>query len=392
MTLWEQILVLVVFAAAVGWVAWRWLQRSREDPGWLIAKWLLTAFLFPLAVFAVILGGPFIGMPILVLCSIVMGCLWAPTIGAFISRPLTSLYEGGHMDAELEPMFSIAEARRKSGDYEGALAELRAQLEKFPTHFKLQLTLAEVQAVDLQDLASASQTIERLIAQPGLPPGEVAIALNWLADWRLRLAHDREGARAALERILELFPDSDQSRLAEQRLAHLPPAEMLAAVWDRPELALPEGEKRVGLRTTPLDIAPKEEAPGEAAARLVRQLETHPHDVEAREQLARVYASHYGRLDLANDQLEQLIGDPHQPPRQVIQWLNLMADFHMRQAGDVAAAGAALDRIMERFPGSAGASNALRRKANLKLELRAKKESQVVKLGSYEEIGIRARR
>lgn len=391
MDFWEQVLVGVTLAALAIWVGWRWLVRSREDSGWLLTKWVLTAILFPGAVLAVLWGGVF-GMPILVICSIVMGCLWAPTIGMLVARPLTSLYEGGHMDLRPEPRYSVAEARRKHGDYEAALEELRGQLGTFPEHFEVQLRMAEIEANDLRDLGAAEQTIERILAQPGHTAGEVAIALNSLAEWRLRLAHDREGARAALERVIERFPDSEQARMAEQRLAHLPSAEMLAASWDRPGVALPAGESRVGLRTAPLEIAPKEEAPGEVAARLVRQLEVHPHDLEAREQLATLYADHFGRLDLALEQLEQLIEDPRNPARQVIHWLNLEADLHMRLNGDVAAAGAALDRVIERFPNAAGAETARNRKARLRLELKARAGSQVVKLGSYEEIGIRARR
>lgn len=392
MSLWEDIALVTAFLLAAGWAAWRWLQRSRDDPGWLISKWLLTAFLFPLAVIAVLKAGP-LGMPILVVCSLIMGCLWAPNIGALIALPLTSLYEGGHMDVVPEPRYSIAESRRKHGDYQAAMDELRSQLEKFPNHFKLQLGIAEIQAVDLHDLAAAEQTIQEILAQPGHSPGDISIALNWLSDWRLRLAHDRAGARAALEDVIRLFPETEQARMAEQRIAHLPPADMLASAEERPEIAMPPGVERVGLLQAPVDLQPKGESAGDAAARLVKQLELHPHDVEAREQLSEIYAIHYGRVDLAIDQLEQMIADPHQSQRQVIHWLNKITDLHLRFAGDIVAAAATLDRIIEGYPHSAASDAAMNRKLRLKLEIRGKKESQVVKLGSYEQnIGLKRRR
>src|SRR5690348_18087515 len=54
-------------------------------------------------------------------------------------------------------------------------------------------------------------------------------------------------------------------------------------------------------------------------------LEQHPLDTEAREKLAVIYADHYHRLDMATDELEQLIQQPNQPSRLVVRWLNLLA-------------------------------------------------------------------
>lgn len=382
MTLLLQILSWVVFAVVVAWLGWRWLQRSQDDPGRLISKWVITAILFPTAVLAVLWLGPFAGMAILVLCSITMGCLWAPAIGRLIASPLTRLYEGGHMDLEPTPMYSIAEGKRKHGDYDGALRELRRQLDKFPQDFKLQMTMAEIQAVDLLDLISAEQTVQRLVDQPNHPPGEIAIALTWMSDWKLRIGKDREGARQALEEITRRYPDSEPSRLAEQRLAHLPSEQMIWDAAQRPDVHMEPGEQRVGLMLTPLHIAPKETPAPDQAAELVKHLQEFPHDAEARERLATIYAEHYERLDLALDQIEQLIGDSHLPARQVQHWYNLMADWQIRFRADPTAAGAALDRLIEQFPRSAAAENAMKRKARLKLELRSKEKSRVMKLGS----------
>ena len=97
-----------------------------------------------------------------------------------------------------------------------------------------------------------------------------------------------------------------------------------------------------------------------------------------------------GGRDLAADQVEQLLSQPNVPAKHVVHWLNLLADLQIKHAGNVAEARQALQRIVDLFPQSAAAENARNRVAHLQLELRARKESQVVKLGSYEQnIGLK---
>jgi len=70
----------------------------------------------------------------------------------------------------------------------------------------------------------------------------------------------------------------------------------------------------------------------------------------------------------------------------------MFADLQIKHAGDVTAASQVLQRIVDLFPRSAAAENAKKRMAYLQLELRSKKESKVLKLGSYEQnIGLKTR-
>ena len=95
-------------------------------------------------------------------------------------------------------------------------------------------------------------------------------------------------------------------------------------------------------------------------------------------------------MDLAADQLEQLIAHPHQPARQIIHWLNLLADWQIRFGEDATAARQTLERIVAQFPDHAAAEMARTRMRTLNLELRGKQKSQVVKLGTYEQnLGLR---
>jgi hypothetical protein len=89
-------------------------------------------------------------------------------------------------------------------------------------------------------------------------------------------------------------------------------------------------------------------------------------------------------MDLAVDQLEQLIAFPNETPRHIVQWLNLLADLHIRCGRDLAGAEAALRRILEQFPSPALAEPALARLAALQGELKAGQITQVKTLGHYE--------
>jgi len=140
-------------------------------------------------------------------------------------------------------------------------------------------------------------------------------------------------------------------------------------------------------------IAPLEKEPGQVAVELVKHLETHPLDTEAREKLAVIYADHYQRLDLATAQLEEMIQLANQPGRLVVRWLNLIADLQIRSGTDYESIKATLQRIIDLYPNLAAAENARKRIDLLKLELKAKQSSQPVKLGAYEQnLGLKRSR
>jgi outer membrane protein assembly factor BamD (BamD/ComL family) len=79
-----------------------------------------------------------------------------------------------------------------------------------------------------------------------------------------------------------------------------------------------------------------------------------------------------------------LIDQPNQPTKQIVHFLNLLADLQIKHANDTVVAAQTLQRIIDRYPGSAPAENARRRIALLKLETKADDKSQPIKLGTYE--------
>ncbi len=389
---------ILLSAGIIGWVLYRWLKKS-DDPARLISKWAVTGVMGGITawVAASKSGGGGYGAAFIIgitgaICGIVLGITWGSNIADLLGRPLGGLYDGGDAEVVPQPLYSIAEAKRKQGKYLEAVAELRRQLSKFPGDFSGMLMLAEVEAENLDDLPGAQMTIERLLAEPNQSPVNLALALNRLADWHLKYGQDPDSAREALQRIIRLFPETEQAYLAGQRVAHLSTAEMLAEKSEPHRLKLGQYEQRLGLLDDSSVLKPPAEDPAATASSLVKHLEQHPQDSEARENLARIYAAHYHRLDLAAEQAEQMLAQPNLPAKHAVHWLNLLADLQIQHAGDVAGARQALQRIVDSFPRSAAAETAKNRMVHLQLELRARQESQVVKLGSYEQnIGLKGR-
>jgi outer membrane protein assembly factor BamD (BamD/ComL family) len=392
----------ILGVAFIVWVFWRAIKRS-DDPVRLIVKTIVSVLLVGGTVLFIRkmtghlgngmvgdYGSAFLIAGSVACCGIVLSIIWTPQIGALVSSPLTDIFDGGSEEPEPHPFYSIALAKRKTGKFTEAIAEIRKQLDKFPTDFEGQMLVAEIQAEDQKDLPGADITIQRICNQQGHPPRSVAYALMSLADWHLKYAQDNEAARAALEKIIEKFPETEFALQASQRIAHLADREHLLAPHDRRNIEVVEGMRDMGLLAAGLHSKAPEIPPEQQAVDYVKHLQQYPLDMEVREKLAMIYANHYQRLDLASNQLEQMIQTPNQPLKLVARWLNLLTDFQIRLGGNYDTARDALERIIKNFPNAAVAEVARRRIDLLKLELKGKDKSQDVKLGSYEDdVGLK---
>jgi tetratricopeptide (TPR) repeat protein len=368
--------------------------KNSADPGAIVVKWIITVAAF---CFWFYLGlktkqsdpiTTFFYVCVAAGTAIFVGTMWAPTIGEWIASPFTKWYDGGDIEPEKRALYSIAIGHRKRGSYDKAIAEIGRQLAMFPDDFQGWMMLADIHFKDRKDLPKALETIEQVLTLPELPPKSAAFALSSVSDWHMELG-DRDAARASLERIIELFPDSDESHIAAQRIAHLASAEYMADQASPRVLVVPHSEERIGLRTEPM-AAPVEEDAGTTAARYLDHLREYPLDNEVREKLALVYANSFKRLDLAASELEQLIATPNQSPKNIGHWLNILADLQIRLANDVEGARRALQRIIDLFPKSAAANTATVRLSQLKLELNQNSSQRTLKLGSYEQnIGLK---
>jgi len=389
------VLFLVVAVPFIIWLAIRSLKKT-DDPAELVFKWIITVPIFCYLLFSafpdVAQGGMSAigGLMKAILCGLALAIVWRRSIAMIIAKPFGSLYDGGDQEIEARPFYSAALAHRKRGRYQEAIHEVRAQLAKFPHDFDGQLLLAEIQAEHMNDLPGAELTIQRLCNQPGHAPKSLAFALSSMADWHLKYGQDREAAQQHFEKIMALFPESEMSALAAQRIAHLATLEQMLSPHDRRKITVTPGVEDIGL----LQGAQQPKAPeidyDKQAADYVKHLELHPLDTEAREKLAVIYADHFERLDMAAEQLEQLITHPNQPAKRVAHWLNLLADLQLKHGANYDAIRATLQRIMEMFPHTALAELASSRIVYLRLELKGKEKSQAVKLGSYEDdVGLK---
>lgn len=388
--------VLLAGTACVAWIIWRLLKNS-YDPAALMFRWVMSAVILGGGFYfikwmmgpnpsaqeqiAAVLAGAVIGL--------FFGILWLPAIVGKVSETIGALFTGGGEPPPPQPFYSPAIALRKQGRFQEALYEVQQQLARFPSDVTGQMMMAEIQAEEMKDLPAAQLTIERLVRQSGHTAPQIANAFNAVADWHLK-ALNPEAARAALQEIIAQLPGTEQARLAEQRIAHIGTKDELQAMREHRPLELREGLKDIGLMKQPVTALRAEQSPTEEAAELVKKLEVHPADNEARERLATIYAEHYQRLDLALDQFEQLVAASKQSSKDVARWLNTMADLQVNHGVDYDTIRATLQRIVDSFPGLAVAQVAEQRIELLRLELKGKEKSQVVKLGSYEkDIGLK---
>lgn len=377
---------LLAGAALTVWWIWRTLKQA-EDPGRVLFKWILTVVIFGVLIgLAASLGRNALVLPgIAAMFGVVLGILWAPHLGASLAKVFTGFYDGGSQEVEERPFYAIARAKQKRGHYLEAIAEVRKQIARFPEDYEGWMIMAEIQGNDLKDNEAAQECIAEILRHESHTPKNVAFALNRAADWHLSLGADREGAQHCLEEIVRRFPGSELAHSAEQRIAHLTSDQMLAEQRERPRIVVKHYEEKLGLQGEVADPRPPAEDPGTVAARLVQRLSDFPADVEAREELAKVYADHYQRMDLAGDQIEQLVSTAGAGQKEVARWLNMLADFHVRVDQDKGAAAEALRRVIELYPGSAVAAKAETRMAYLDTEMLKNKKSQALKLGSADE-------
>ena len=372
---------------------WRWARGTEEGAVKLTLKVSFTAgWIFSIVFFGA-KDAVAVAFAVMLLGAVPVSLIWAPTFGAMLANLIGGLYTGGATEIEERPVYSFATARLNRGEVTGAIAEVRKQLEQFPEDHQGLMLLARIFVERQNNLPEASEILERIGTDPRYSSGEQVMALNQLADWRLKYGLDSAGAREALECIERRFQGTDAGYMATQRLAHLTPQEMLDDRKQPKPIHVVEHVGKVGLATEPGEfaMAPGLE-PGARAQQLVEHLEDHPQDFEARLELAAIYATYYEKSELAIDQLDQLISVPNQPMKNVVQCLHQIADIQVEKMRDPAGARQTLERIIELFPQTGAAETALNRVTYLGLESKGHRPGGVVKMGTYEQnIGLNSK-
>jgi tetratricopeptide (TPR) repeat protein len=251
----------------------------------------------------------------------ILGLLWAGPLVGWISGGAIDSLMGGGQEVEPKPLYSVAETKWRRSDPQGAIAEIDSELAKFPGDFDGQILKATIQLEALRDFSVAQSTLLEVMQQTHHEPGQIVRAMNMLADWQLKHLDNKEIARGTLEAIVKRFPNTAIELMTAQRLARM---DFL------------------------LDYDDKRDA-GEVVSDCLKQLEKHPQDNDTREKLARVYFNRYGKPDLAWQEMAKLFENTFQQPRDIVRWLNRMADWHLRKDNPKGAR-ECLQQIIARFP------------------------------------------
>ncbi len=327
-----------------GFAVFRWMLSI---DGLLALIWVVVPYTFSSGPFGVIIGVAGMAFCGILMSMAITPALIGPLVGAF-----TGELDGGNAGSKKEPLYSMALALRNRSEPHKAIEAIAEQLEEFPYDFEGMMLMAEIEAHDLKSMPAARETLEELLEKGSFPKGRKSYILTTLADWELELARDAERARAAFLRIVNMFPGSEIARKAEKRLMRLPSNSALADRDVTHIHMLPS--QRSAADQAAMSAAGAADFEAEAA-NLTRRLTEQPGDDEARERLAEIYARHYQRVDMAADQLEQLIRDPRQPREDTVRRLNQLARYYINHALDGDAAKVCLHRIVNMFPGTSSA-------------------------------------
>jgi len=322
---------------AIIWCCLRALRRGDSPVGVVLRGLVSLALVAGLELFIVRkfsqLTGGFADDTITVLtivaliavCGVLLSVFWAPAIADFLAAPLTNIFDGGHEPPEPKPAYSAAKFQREAGRLEEALTVVREQLARFPNDYEGVMLLASIQAEDMDDLPAAEATLEDYCNARNVPVRRAVAAWLKLVDW-YKIRGNADAARRMLEKIMEDFPETEFSLKAERQLAGLGFGK--------------ENSERIG--SHPIE-------PGQLASVYVKQLAHNPEDVEAREKLAKLYAQHFKRLDLATMEYEQLIQGPGHSRKQIAGWLHQLANAQIELGADLATATATLEKIAREY-------------------------------------------
>lgn len=364
---------------AIAWSRWRTHASAAEGFPDLLRILLTVAILVTMGASAHAMKGvqgpAAFGFGMVLVLGLFMGgflalfALWHQSAFALVARPLTDAIDGGGATEEMRPFYYRALACKGRGEYEAAIEEIEAQLERFPSDMEGWLLKAGIEADGLQQPLAALATLDEflLVARPA----DRAVALFRQAEIELEKMQRPEAARDRLERVAREFEGTEPARIARQKIARLPSGGWATGnpLGDREALVVTPHGDNMGLSTDlGASIVPRGPSPEATRDQLMLQLEQHPDDHVAREELARLLAEELKEPAAAQEQLEQLVEAPDATERDVARWLNLMADIHLRSPSGLADARLALGRLMERLPGSLAAEAAERRIALLRVE------------------------
>src|SRR5258705_6409146 len=122
------LLLALIVVIIIGVIAWKWLKATRDGPAVLIGKWILSGLVLAvifLGIVPAVVSGAALLFPMVAFCGLILAIIWTPNIAATLAKPFGDLFDGGSLEIEPEPLYSISFARRKQRRFREALAVLR---------------------------------------------------------------------------------------------------------------------------------------------------------------------------------------------------------------------------------------------------------------------------
>ena len=398
------ILIGGVSFAVIIYIIRKQLRNQQNDPVKVVGLWCLSILVLVGIAYSAVAAQEGIALIfvliVAVLVAVLLGVAWTPTIANMLVSPLTTALSGDDTAAYEGPAYGQALAKRKRGQYEGAVEAVEVQLEQYPGDFDGLMLKATIQAENLDDLPAAVATIQKTLEDPDKARFNLPVALNKMADWQLKIAGDAAAAKRSLEQIREMLPGTQAAQLASQRLATLDASEESEAIagdFNESYRHLVEKSAAKDNFTGPLEIPMAVEADSIQAdeAKLqtcLRRVALHPDSINNRVELAALYLSHARQPEMALQQYEHLLTLPGMTIHQKTAWLNKLADIQVKNGETYESIRVTLERVISMDPNAAPAARAEQRIAHLRIEMRGvNKDSKKLQLGSYdEEVGLKS--
>jgi hypothetical protein len=275
------------------------------------------------------------------------------------------------------PLYSRAIAAIHFDKYAEAEQAVVDELQSCEDDFEGWLLLAELYANHFNDLPGAQKLIHETCAHPATTPPQLAVACHRLADWHLKLALDPAAARAALEEICRRHPRSHLDRMARLRINQLPAtSEEWIARQRVKTIRMPTLHGPAGVSGASASAGLSRQEAFARSQQCVERLTSHPDDISAREELARLWVEGLDQVDMGVEQLQLLLAMPGTPPAKAAEWLGLMASWLLRFPPNLAAAREVMERLIRHYPHSPQALAAQRRLNFMDLEARMRQAAE----------------
>ena len=155
-----------------------------------------------------------------ILYGVILCLLFGWSFLQSVAAKFANLYWPADENFRIVPEYSLAEARRKVGDYAGAVAEYWNVIAQWPTDVFAHVQIAEIAIGQLHDLALAES---ELLSATAKAEAEDTITLthNRLADFYQFDRQDLPRAVAVIEQLRAKLPDTKAAQRTVDRLAAL---------------------------------------------------------------------------------------------------------------------------------------------------------------------------